>query len=376
MKYTLPITLLAIAASADAAAVKEEDKRWCSLNGQACDTVRRAADAFANTIKSTSGIAARDESSSETAFIARRQIDELALAIAASQADPIAFYAGVNFGQHSAAGQAAGGEKTTKREAGPQGWCSRFPGQPCWKREADAVDAEKRDAEAQGWCSRFPGQPCWKRDFHPAKRSGTGWCAREAGQPCWARSVDQQEFTKRDAEAEAQGWCSRFPGQPCWKREAGADADADADADAEAQGWCSRFPGQPCWKRDFSPAVRAAEPQHCTRFVGSSCWKRDASPEATEDHKRCTGEGQSCWKAKRAAEAVVSAIETGNTLFANFDKREAEAQGWCSRFPGQPCWKRAAAAEADCNGPAGACTRATRDLHAMYNAARSILEAN
>ena len=352
MKFNLPIALLAVVASVDAAAVKEEDKRWCALNGQACDTVRRAADAFAEAVKSTSGIAARDESSSETAFIARRQVDELALAIAASQADPVAFYAGLNFGHNgypnphpNTAAADTAGQTTTKREATPQGWCTKWPGQPCWKREADADEFVKREAEAQGWCTKWPGQPCWKRDFSPAKRDATGWCARAAGQPCWARAVDSDEVAKRDAEA---------------------------------QGWCTGWPGQPCWKRDLTPAVaaRAAEPQYCTRFVGSSCWKRDASAEATEDQKRCTSEGQSCWKAKRAAEAVVSAIDSGNSLHASFTKREAEAQGWCTKWPGQPCWKRAAAAEAGCYGPAGACTSATRDLHAMYNAARSIIEAN
>lgn len=50
MKYTVPLTLLVAAISVDAAAISEESKRWCSTTGQACDTVKRAADAFADAL--------------------------------------------------------------------------------------------------------------------------------------------------------------------------------------------------------------------------------------------------------------------------------------------------------------------------------------
>ncbi|KAK4465570.1 mat-specific pheromone precursor encoded by the mfm protein [Cladorrhinum samala] len=218
MKFSLPITLLAIAA-VDAAAV-QEDKRFCNTEGQACHTVARAADAFTNAIKAST-VTARDNS--PAAVIAQRQLDELALAIAASQADPIAFYTALSLGAPLEY------TSTEKREAAPQ------------------------------WCTRFPGQPCWKRS---------------------------------------------------------------------------------------------------------------SSPQAAEEYKRCAQEGSSCWQAKRAAEAVINTIQN-----SDFAKREAAPQ-WCTRFPGQPCWKRDASPEAACNAPNGACTKAARDAHAMYNVARYILDTS
>jgi hypothetical protein len=244
MKFTLPITILAVAASVDAVAVVDHDKRYCSAEGQACDTVKRAADAFADAIMENTKLVTRDRTGGQTSLIANRQLHELALAIAASHDDPAKFYSSLGF---------QGSGTPTKREAEP-------------------------------WCTQFLGQPCWKRGAAPA------------------------------------------------------------------------------------PEKREAEPdRYCTRFTGSSCWKRDGSAEAAEEAKRCTSEGQACWKAKRAAAAVINAIDAGNALKAT---RDADP-GWCTQFLGQPCWKRAAS----CNSPAGLCTKATRDLHAMYNAARTIIEA-
>ncbi|KAK3990353.1 mat-specific pheromone precursor encoded by the mfm protein [Cladorrhinum sp. PSN332] len=222
MKFSLPVTLLAVAA-VDAASI-QEDKRFCNTEGQACHTVARAAEAFTNAIKAST-VTARDNSAA--AVVAARQVDQLALAISASQADPITFYTALGLG-------------------------------------------------------------------------------------------DQLELEQKPTE----------------KRE--------------------------------------AAPQWCLRFVGQSCWKRDASPEAAEEQKRCTQKGSSCWQAKRAAEAVISAIDASGD---NLAKREAEPQ-WCLRFVGQSCWKRNAAPEAACNAPDGSCTKATRDIHAMYNAARHILDAS
>ncbi|KAK4240829.1 hypothetical protein C8A03DRAFT_12905 [Achaetomium macrosporum] len=318
MKFTLPLTLLAVAASVEGAAVQEADKRWCSTPGQACDTVKRAADAFAAALKTAPSIAARDDSSSETANIARRQLNELALAIAASQANPAAYYNALHFG-YPRATPTTQDQESKKREAEP--WCTQFLGQPCWKKRSD--EPEKRDVEPE----------------------------------------------KRDPEPEPQGWCHQFLGMPCWKRSGESSSDAVVARDAEP--WCRQFLGMPCWKRD-APAEdkRMADPM-CSNFVGHSCYKRDGSAAAAEEHKRCTEEGGSCWQAKRAAAAVINTIDAGN---AQRVKREADPQ-WCRQFIGQPCWKRAAEAEASCNTPDGACTKATRDLHAMYNAARSIIEA-
>lgn len=323
MKITLPITFLAVVASAGAADLHDEVRRWCSSRGQACDTVRRAAEALVETLESTRSIPVRDESSSETALIARRQVDELALAVAASQSDPDAFWNRIYIGQ----------------------WPPYYPPPPpvAANDTTSAAGPEKRAANPQ-WCGHFSGHTCWKRDWIPEAADAdakTGWCARSAGQPCWEhREEKADEVEKRSPEADPQ--------------------------------WCGRFRGKLCWKRDVAPERRAADPQWCSRFRGTTCWKRDGGAAAAEEHRRCTSEGHACWRAKRAAEAVLDAINAGNALTA---KREADPQ-WCGGVRGSACWKRAASAEAACYAPSGACTKATRDLHAMYNAARSIVDAN
>ncbi|KXX80798.1 Clock-controlled pheromone ccg-4 [Madurella mycetomatis] len=374
MRFTVSITLLAAAAAVDAAAVQEA-KRWCSNRGQACDTVKRVADAFAAALESASSVTAREENGSQAAFMAKRQVDELARSIAASHNDPRGYYSALKLA-HNHAAEASPEKRAAEAdaEADAQGWCTGFPGQPCWKLKREA------EAEAQ-WCTGFPGQPCWKKRTAGPEAQ---WCTGFPGQPCWKEK--REAGAEADAEADPQ-WCTGFPGfpgQPCWKKR---------DADAEHQ-WCLRFPGQPCWKRDANPeAEPEADPQWCLGFPGQPCWKREATPGAAEDQKRCVAEGGSCWIAKRAAEAVVQTIEAELAYRTKRSadpamclrypgspcwKRSAEADPqWCTGFPGQPCWKRdAAAAAAACNAPDGACTIAVRDLHAMHNAARAILDNN
>ena len=409
MKFTLPITLLAVAASVDAAAVADQDRRYCSAEGQACDTVKRAAEAFSAAIQQNTNLVTRDNTQGETAWIARRQLHELALAIAASHDDPAAFYSALGFqGTPTDDDSENTGSTTEKRDAEAEPWCTQFLGMPCWKRNP-APDKVKREAEP--WCTQFLGMPCWKREAaSPAsptvpdkvRREAEPWCTQFLGMPCWKRdktpSADKREAeAKADAGPDAEPWCTQFLGQPCWKRTPPATTTTDIskrDADADAASWCKQFLGMPCWKRDADPgwcrqflgmpcwkrngddatssAVEKreaeAEPDRfCTRFTGSSCWKRDGGAVAADEVKRCSAEGQACWKAKRAAAAVINAIDQGN---AQKMARDADP-GWCRQFLGMPCWKRAAT----CNGPAGVCTKATRDLHAMYNAARTIIEA-
>ncbi|KAL2137026.1 hypothetical protein VTI74DRAFT_10502 [Chaetomium olivicolor] len=171
MKFTLPVTLLAVATSVEGAVV-QEGKCWCHSRGQACDTVKRAADAFAEALKSTANVAARDESDSKTATLARRQIDELALTIAASQYDPYSFYSGLQWGAHNKTEE----QKTNeRREAEAQ-----------WKRSAQAADR----------CQRFPGQPCWKRSEHkrePAAEAAD-WISFQEGQAA-DRQVEMTTYT-------------------------------------------------------------------------------------------------------------------------------------------------------------------------------------
>jgi len=251
MKFTIPLTIFAVAAAVDAAAIAEPEPQWCLRPGQSCwknkrDAspqwclrpgqscwkVKRAADAFADAIQTSGGIEARDEG--ENAMIAKRQLESLGLALGASHYNPIAYYNSLGFGAH-------------------------------FTPESETSTTEKRDADPQ-WCLR-PGQSCWK--------------------------------AKRDANPQ---WCLR-PGQSCWK------------------------------------AKRDADPQWCLR------------------------PGQSCWKAKRAAEAVISSIEGGE-------------QPRSLPFDPEARVKRYADAEAACNTPDGACTYATRDLHAILSVARSIVDTH
>jgi hypothetical protein len=226
MKLTSTVTLIALTVLAAASPIAKADpaadpEPWCRHPGQPCWKVKRAAEAFTDSIKGSSALAAR--------------------------------------------------------EADPDPWC-RHPGQPCWKGKRDAAP------EPAPWC-RHPGQPCWKakrsieelgniiavvtddpEGFYNAlgleesldddnstdaseikKREADPWC-RHPGQPCWKE--------KRDVEAQddelAKRWC-RHPGQPCWKAKRAAEAVVSAiDSESatvkrEADPWC-RHPGQPCWK--------------------------------------------------------------------------------------------------------------------------------
>ncbi|KAK0631670.1 hypothetical protein B0T14DRAFT_415160 [Immersiella caudata] len=215
MKFTLPITVFAIAAASkrDANPDAEPEPQWCSRPGQSCWKVKRAADAFVEAIHTSGGLAARDESGSQDAFIAKRQVDSLALAIAAAQHNPYAYYHGLSLGTQFT----PEGSTTEKRDAEPEAqWCSR-PGQSCWKRDANpqwcsrpgqSCWKQKRDAEPQ-WCSR-PGQSCWK-----AKRAAGAVISAIEGGEHQARAMPfnpETRVSKREADAEAS--CNS-PGGAC-----------------------------------------------------------------------------------------------------------------------------------------------------------------
>ncbi|KAL6912890.1 hypothetical protein ACHAPO_007606 [Fusarium lateritium] len=228
--------------------------------------------------------------------------------------------------------------------AEPMPWCT-WKGQPCWKEKM-----AKREAKPEPWCW-WKGQPCWKakRDAAPEP-----WCWWK-GQPCWK--------TKRNAAPEPMPepaneprWCW-WKGQPCWK--------SKAKRDASPEPWCW-WKGQPCWKakRDAGEALTVA--LHATRDIEARSiaetehLPRDAAHQAKrsivelanvialsargspeeyfknlyleeffpeiphnatakrdvktlqEDKRWCWWKGQPCWKAKRAAEAVLHAVDGGD----------------------------------------------------------------
>ena len=106
------------------------------------------------------------------------------------------------------------------------------------------------------------------------------------------------------------------------------------------------------------------DPEHCL-----DCWKKRNSDEKRcccrdpllqsylkvrqEEKRWCFRIAMPCWKAKRAAEAILEAADEQTKVHPDdVSKREASS---CMR-PGQACWQ------------------AKRDLHAMKSVARYILE--
>ncbi|KAK2675504.1 hypothetical protein RAB80_007689 [Fusarium oxysporum f. sp. vasinfectum] len=249
--------------------------------------------------------------------------------------------------------------------AEPMPWCT-WRGQPCWKEKMrmakrepiaepeaipEPVAAPKPDpvAEPMPWCT-WRGQPCWKKTKRaaapepaPEAENEPRWCLWR-GQPCWKK-------TKRDAIPEP--WCL-WRGQPCWK----------AKRDAAPEPWCM-WRGQPCWKAKRDAGQALSNALHATRSLDTrsadapstahlprdaahkakrsivelanlialsargspeeyfkslelETFFPDAAPNATakrdlntlqEDKRWCMWRGQSCWKAKRAAEAVLDAVD-------------------------------------------------------------------
>ncbi|EXK85832.1 hypothetical protein FOQG_10256 [Fusarium oxysporum f. sp. raphani 54005] len=249
--------------------------------------------------------------------------------------------------------------------AEPMPWCT-WRGQPCWKEKMrmakrepiaepeaipEPVAAPKPDpvAEPMPWCT-WRGQPCWKKTKRaaapepaPEAENEPRWCLWR-GQPCWKK-------TKRDAIPEP--WCL-WRGQPCWK----------AKRDAAPEPWCM-WRGQPCWKAKRDAGQALSNALHATRSLDTrsadapstahlprdaahkakrsivelanlialsargspeeyfkslelETFFPDAAPNATakrdlntlqEDKRWCMWRGQPCWKAKRAAEAVLDAVD-------------------------------------------------------------------
>ncbi|KAK3941094.1 hypothetical protein QBC46DRAFT_432574 [Diplogelasinospora grovesii] len=121
-----------------------------------------------------------------------------------------------------------------------------------------------------------------------------------------------------------------------------------------------------------------------------SCWSNDnkqdkpeilqrssTTPETPADEKRwCLAIGQSCWKAKRAAQAVVDAIDETPP-----EEKKEEEKRWCLAI-GQSCWKRSPKTVVDekvvekCNGPDGLCTKAARELELIRAVARDIIDTH
>ncbi len=229
--------------------------------------------------------------------------------------------------------------------ADPEPWC-QIRGQSCWK--------VKRAAEAFTNALQSSGPLVESREAHFS--NAPGGAAYHA-----KRSVDQLSSLIALSQRDATDFYSGLKLEEQFHPDT---EEVETHDNAPEKRWC-QIRGQSCWKHKRSEVET-----------------RD--PEAHENDKRwCQIRGQSCWKAKRAAEAVVNAIDSAHEArdvpFDPAARAKRDANPWC-QIRGQSCWKRDASAdafaEAACNGPDGACTKATRDLHAMYNVARNIIDAN
>ncbi|KAL1900592.1 hypothetical protein Sste5346_002315 [Sporothrix stenoceras] len=203
------------------------------------------------------------------------------------------------------------------------------------------------------------------------------------------------------ADAEAS-FCS-LNGMPCWQAKRAAEAFANAISSSPLGDISKRSVGETSIKAmrslDGLASIVASTQSNPRSFYSDLALASHfpapaedgvAKRDAEADAQWCPLFGQSCWKVKRAAEALINTIDG---FQKNVEKRDASAQWcplfgqscwkraaepeahaqWCPLF-GQSCWKRDAPVESRCNAPGGACATAARDLHAMYNTARSVLE--
>ncbi|KAK1689501.1 hypothetical protein BDP55DRAFT_725660 [Colletotrichum godetiae] len=275
-----------------------------------------------------------------------------------------------------------------KREAVPgEGWCQDI-NQPCWKTKTDTetdtvtaitettIETQKRDPEAkkpskclttwpgrkQGWCQSV-GQSCWKvkraaDTFAVALAKDDLVVDRESPQALASHARGGAAYTAKRALNELADIVAASQDDPFYYYgglDIGNHFAADtpeaeavvARRDVEAEGgWCDRkLIGQPCWKRD----VETSGDDVCS---GERRW--------------CNRPGAPCAIARRAAEALLDAIdgvvdseEEGN------EAQDAETEAFCTGRD-QDCWTRSA-------DPA--VWKASCDLKAMKAAARDLLEA-
>ncbi|KLU84333.1 clock-controlled pheromone ccg-4 [Magnaporthiopsis poae ATCC 64411] len=137
----------------------------------------------------------------------------------------------------------------------------------------------------------------------------------------------------------------------------------------------------------------ASRPGRTAARTRQSCWKRDVLVQDHANDKRwCHEAGNACAVAKRAATAVLAAVEKrqngcpypGQSCWKRDEAGLLEVRQNGCQYRGQSCWKRDVVSgkhvlardvpiAARCNGPAGECTKAARDLQAVEIAAREVL---
>lgn len=243
MHITSFVLAVAAAGAYAAPAPAAEPEPWCWRPGMPCWKVKRAAEAFSESIQSSGALKERtpeaDYSNSPggAAYVTKRSINELAHLASLTARDPAEYYRDLGLETRFAAD-----EGNVKREAAPEPWCWR-PGEPCWKRDSSDAPVYVKDKR---WCDR-PGEPCWK-----AKRAADAVL----------EAIGDEKDTGADAPFDPAGESGHFPAECngprilCWKKR---EASPEANPEANPEPWCWR-PGMPCWKakRDLHALQLAA----------------------------------------------------------------------------------------------------------------------
>ncbi len=255
-----------------------------------------------------------------------------------------------------------------------------------------AVAAPAPEAEAR-WCT-WVGQSCWK-----VKRAAVAFAEAFAG----AGVGGPAEASSAEARR------SNAPGGAAYRAKRAVDdlAAVVASTRDDPTGYYNSLGFDVHFFPDEPEPEHEPESGHGHGAAANETTTKRAVSEAIEareaDARWCTWVGQSCWKVRRAAEAIVDTIDGfeagGGGVGVNpnspadtnikrdhvaFEpvafgrKRSASPEAdprWCT-WVGQSCWKRneVVGVAARCDAVGGRCASARRDLHAMYHAARSVLD--
>lgn len=372
-------------------AEKREADALCLFHGQGCWKREAAPDAEADPLCLFHGQGCwkREAEMKRTAdplclFHGQGCWKREAAAEAAPEADPLCLFHGQ-------------GCWKDKREAEPVAdpLCL-FHGQGCWKekREAAPLPAPAADADADPLCL-FHGQGCWKREAAPEaapEPSPEALCLFH-GQGCWkvkravyafANAVRSMGAAPETRAAEV----SNSVGGAAYnvKRAINEIAQLLAGRTTDPIKYLDNLYLVSLFGPDASINTTADESSYkrsvdnevdrrLCLFHGQGCWRREAAPNAeagsAADKRACNAPGAACDIARRAAEALVSEIES----FRAPEKRSDVLEERLCLFHGQGCWKRDTVDDlvARCNAPGGACDNASRDLQVMHTAARELL---
>ncbi|KAF4953468.1 hypothetical protein FSARC_12358 [Fusarium sarcochroum] len=215
----------------------------------------------------------------------------------------------------------------------PEPWCT-WVGQSCWKAKRD-VGEVKRDAapEPEPWCM-WVGQSCWKvkRDAGEALSSALHT----------TRSIDIPSVNPRSISDAAQINAAHQA-----KRSVVELANMVA---LSARGSSEEYFKSLNLEEHFPDYTSGGHAKGEEKTLQSKREATPGKPRQCYEMRWCMCVGQSCWKAKRAAEAVLATIDArdAGSDDSHFDARSFSAESFAAK----------------------------RDIMAIKAAARSIIDAN